>query len=80
MQNGVSSDVYEIKRQAKKCEEGRAERRGRKEGGGEKNKEKKKDSPDPGGSGLSHFEEGFPKVLRDWIPGFRGKRRKTKGE
>ena len=43
-------------------------------------KKKRKDSPDPGGSGLSHFEGGFSKVLREWIPGFRGKRRKTKGE
>ena len=36
MQNGVRSDVYEGKREAKKCEEGRGERRGRKEEVGEK--------------------------------------------
>ena len=30
----------------------------------------RRDSPDPGGSGLSHFEGRFPKVLREWIPGF----------
>ena len=28
------------------------------------------DSPDPGESALSHFEAGFPKVLREWITGF----------
>ena len=56
MQNGVSSYVYEGKRQSKKCEEGRGEGRGRKKGGGEK---MRRDSPDPGGSGLSHFEGGF---------------------
>ena len=32
------------------------------------------DSPDPGGSGLSHFKGGFPKVLRKWIPGFSVRR------
>ena len=76
MQNGVRLDVYEGKRQAKKCEEGRGERRGRKVGEGEKMRKKKRrrDSPDPGGSGLSHFEGGFPKVLRKWIPGFGGRK------
>ena len=76
MKNGVSSDVYEGKRQVKKCEEGRGEGRGRKEGGGEKMRKKKRrmDSPDLGGSGLSHFEGGFPKVLREWIPGFGGRK------
>ena len=44
-------------------------------------KKMRRDSPDPGGSGLSHFEGGFPKVLKEWIPGFGGKkRRNTKGE
>ena len=33
----------------------------------------RRDSPDPGVSALSHFEGGFPKVLRKWIPGFGGK-------
>ena len=37
-------------------------------------KKRMRDSPDPGESGLSHFEEGFPKVLRKWIPGFRGRK------
>ena len=42
----------------------------------EKNEEKKmrRDSLDPGRSGLSHFEGGFPKVLREWIPGFGGRK------
>ena len=31
-----------------------------------------RDCPDPGRSGLSHFEGGFPKSLREWIPGFGG--------
>ena len=76
MQNGVSSDVYEGKTQVKKCEQGRGERRGKKEGGGEKMRKKKRtrDSPNPGRSGLSHFKEGFPKVLREWIPGFGGRK------
>ena len=33
-----------------------------------------RECPDPGGSALSHFEEGFPKVLREWIPGFGGRK------
>ena len=33
-----------------------------------------RDSPDPGGSAFSHFEGGFPKVLREWIPSFGGKK------
>ena len=32
-----------------------------------------RDSPDMGGSTLSHFEGGFPTVLRKWIPGLGGK-------
>ena len=48
----------------KKCEKGRGERRGKK---------RWRDSPDPGGSGLSHFKGGFPIVLREWIPGLGGK-------
>ena len=43
----------------------------------EKEKEKKnmrRDSLDPGGSAISHFEGGFPKVLREWIPGFGGRK------
>ena len=76
MQNGVSSNVYEGKRQVKKREQGRGERRGKKEGGGEKRRKKKRtrDSPNPGRSGLSHFEDGFSKVLREWIPGFEGRK------
>ena len=31
-----------------------------------------RDSPDSDGSALSRFERGFPKVLREWIPGFGG--------
>ena len=74
MQNGVSSDVYEGERQKKKHEKGKGERRGKKV-----KEEKKKiiimrDSPDLGGSGHPHFEGGFPKVLREWIPGFGGKK------
>ena len=37
-------------------------------------KKKRRDSPYPGGSALSHFEGGFPKVLREWIPGFGGRK------
>ena len=33
-----------------------------------------RDSPDLGGSALSHFERVFSKVLREWIPGFGGKK------
>ena len=33
-----------------------------------------RDSLDLGGSALSHFEGGFPKVLREWIPGFVGRK------
>ena len=35
--------------------------------GGEK---RRRDSPNPSGSDLSHFEGGFPKVLREWMLGF----------
>ena len=59
----------------KKCEKGR--------GGGEKGEKKNKrrrDSLDLGGSGLSHFGRGFPKVLREWILGFGGrKERRQRG-
>ena len=71
MQNGVSSYVYEKKKEAEKREKGRGERRGK---GEEKKKKWRRDSPDLGGSALSHFEEGFPKVLREWIPGFGGRK------
>ena len=45
----------------KKCEKGMGERKGKREGGGEKMRKKKRrrDSPHLGGSGLSHFEGGF---------------------
>ena len=33
-----------------------------------------RDSLDLGGSALTHFKGGFPKVLRDWIPGFGGRK------
>ena len=39
----------------------------------------RRDSPDLGGSALSHFEGGFPKVLREWIPGFEGRKKEDKG-
>ena len=55
---------------------GRKERE-KKEKEEEKKKRKKKrmrDSPNSGGSALSHFEGEFPKVLREWIPGFGGKK------
>ena len=38
-----------------------------------------RDSPDQGGSALSHFKGGFPKVLREWIPGFGAKKKEDKG-
>ena len=62
------------KKNVKKEGEKGEERKG--VGRGEKKKEKKKmsDSPDPSGSALSHFEGGFPKVLREWIPGFGGRK------
>ena len=52
-------------------------RKERKEKGREEEKKKRKkkrmrDSLDPSGSAFSHFEGGFPKVLREWIPGFGG--------
>ena len=34
----------------------------------------RRDSLDLGGSALSHFERGFPKVLREWIPGFESRK------
>ena len=37
-------------------------------------KKKMRDSPDLGGSAPSHSEGGFPKVLREWIQGFGGKK------
>ena len=64
MQNGVSSDVYEGKIQGKKCkkERGRKEGKGRGKKGEKGRKEKNmRDSLDPGGSGLSHFEGDFLK-------------------
>ena len=33
-----------------------------------------RDSLDLGGSALSHFEGGFLKVLREYIPGFGGRK------
>ena len=33
-----------------------------------------RDSLDLGGSALSHFEGGFPKVLREWILRFGGRK------
>ena len=49
------------------------ERKGK--GGGEKKRKKmRRDSLDPGGSALSQFEEGFPNVLREWIPSFGGRK------
>ena len=41
-----------------------------------KNRKKKRmmDSLDPGGSALSHFEVGIPKVLREWILRFGGRK------
>ena len=73
-------------REEKKKRKGREERKkrkGRKErekkkrkGGGEKKRKNKRrgDSPDLGRSALSHFEGEFPKVLREWIPGFGGRK------
>ena len=61
MQNRVISDVYEGKRHKK------GEKKGR-----EETKKERRDSPNSGGSALSHFEGGFSKVLREWIPGFGG--------
>ena len=37
-------------------------------------KKRMRDYPDPSGIGLSHFERGFRKVLREWIPGFGGRK------
>ena len=36
-------------------------------------------SPHPGGSGLFHFEGGFPKVLRKWIPVLEVEKKEDKG-
>ena len=61
VQNGVSSDIYEGEIQAKRL----WVRRGKKGREGKKGKMRKKkrmrDSLDPGGSGLSHFEGDFLK-------------------
>ena len=37
-------------------------------------KKRMRDSPNPNGSALSHFEGGFPIVLREWVPGFGGRK------
>ena len=82
MQNEVSSNVYEGERQEKKnVKEGRGERREKKWKRRKRRKNKRRRfSLDPSRSGLSHFEGGFPKVLRDWIPGFGGiKERRQRG-
>ena len=34
----------------------------------------RRDFPNPGGDALSHFEGRFPKVLRECIPVFRGRK------
>ena len=76
MQNGVNSNVYEGEREAKKSEkkEGHKGEERKGNGGGVKKRKKKRmrNSSDPDGSALSHFERGFPKVLWEWIPGFGG--------
>ena len=62
---GVSSDVYEGEIQVRKHKEegdklkevNRKKRREEKKG--KKRKNKRRDSLDPGGSGLSHFERDF---------------------
>ena len=61
VQNGLRSYVYERKREAKNVKRKGIEKN--KKGGGEKKRKKKmrKDSPDPGGSALSHFEGDFLK-------------------
>ena len=59
------------------------ERRGRNKGRGEKKEEKEKEEgfSKSGWSGLSHFKGGFPKVLSEGIPGFRGRKEgRRKGE
>ena len=49
-------------------------KKGREEKKGQRRKKKRiRDSLDLGRSGLSHFQ-GFPKVLREWIPGFGGRK------
>ena len=65
----------------KKKKQKNMEKKGRKERKEkEREKEKKKrkkmrrDSPNLSGSAFSHFEGGFPKVLREWIPGFGGRK------
>ena len=73
MQNGVSSNVYEGKREQKKHEKEREkgeEKKGNRGGQKKRKKKRRRDSLHPGGCALSHFEGGFPKVLREWIPGF----------
>ena len=76
--------MKEKEKQKNMKRKGRKERKEKETEEKEKKKRKKKrtrDSPDPGGSALSHFEGRFPKVLRECIPGFGGKkRRKTKWE
>ena len=62
------------KKREKEREKGE-EKKGK--GGGEKKIEKKKrmrDSSDLSGSALSHFQGGFHKALREWIPGFGGRK------
>ena len=65
------------KKRSKKTRKRRGERRGKKRKGRrrkKKRKKKRRDSPYPGGSDFSHFKGGFPKVLREWVPGFEGKK------
>ena len=56
------------KKRSKKTRKRRGERRKK------KRKKKRRDSPYLGRSAFSHFKGGFPKVLREWIPGFEGKK------
>ena len=63
------------KEKQKKCEK-EGEKGEEKKGGGERKRKKKRmrDSPNLSGSALSHFEGGFPRVLRKWILGFGGRK------
>ena len=65
MQNGVSSDVYERKREAKKRKkegERGEEKKGKGRGEKKRKKKRRRDSPYLGGSALSHFEEDFLQI------------------
>ena len=66
--------MKEKEKQKNVKKKGRKERKEKEREEEKRKKKKMRDSPDLGRSALSHFQGGFPKVLREWIPVFRGRK------